>query len=86
MLKQRLLTAAALIPLVVLGILYLPTSILQWLLAGVIVLAALEWFAIIGYCARPKMIFAMVVLVFITVISFLLSTTMLSLISMVMKN
>jgi phosphatidate cytidylyltransferase len=81
MLKQRLLTAVVLIPLVVLAILYLPTSILQWLLAGVVVLAALEWFAIIGFCARPKMVFAMVVLVFITVISFLLSANMLSLIS-----
>ena len=83
MLKQRLLTAVVLIPLVVLAILYLPTSILQWLLAGVVVLAALEWFAIIGFCTRPKMVFSMVVLVFIAVISFLLSAYMLSLISVI---
>lgn len=81
MLKQRLLTAAVLIPLVVLGILYLPTSILQWLLAGIVVLAALEWFAIIGFSSKPQMLFAMVVLAFTTVIGFLLSTYSLSLIS-----
>ncbi|RKZ80890.1 MAG: phosphatidate cytidylyltransferase, partial [Gammaproteobacteria bacterium] len=81
MLKQRLLTAVVLIPLVVLAILYLPTSILQWLLAGVVVLAALEWFSIIGFSPKPQMLFAMVVLVFTTVISFLLSTYSLSLIS-----
>ena len=48
MLKQRLITAAILIPLVVLAILKLPTNILQWCLAGMVVLAAWEWFAIIG--------------------------------------
>ena len=47
-LKQRLITAAILIPLVVIAIFKLPTSILQWCLAGVVVLAAWEWFAIIG--------------------------------------
>lgn len=48
MLKQRLMTAAILIPLVVLGILMLPTETLQWFVALVSVLAAWEWFGIIG--------------------------------------
>ena len=48
MLKQRLLTAAILIPLVVLAILKLPTNIFQWLIAGVTLLAAWEWFTIVG--------------------------------------
>jgi phosphatidate cytidylyltransferase len=48
MLKQRLITAAILIPLVVLAILKLPTNVLQWCIAGVTLLAAWEWFAIVG--------------------------------------
>ena len=48
MLKQRLITAAILIPLVVLGILMLQTQTLQWLVALVSALAAWEWFGIIG--------------------------------------
>ena len=48
MLKQRLITAAILIPLVVLAILKLPTHVLQWFIAGVTLLAAWEWFAIVG--------------------------------------
>jgi phosphatidate cytidylyltransferase len=72
MLKQRLLTAALLIPLVVFSLLYLPTSIVQWLLAGVVALAALEWFAIIGFKRRPKILFALLTLVLITVLMFVL--------------
>jgi len=48
MLKQRLITAAILIPLVVLGILNLQTNTLQWFVALVVGLAAWEWFGIIG--------------------------------------
>ncbi len=48
MLKQRLITAAILIPLVIFGILNLQTANLQWFVALVSVLAAWEWFAIIG--------------------------------------
>lgn len=48
MLKQRLITAAILIPLVVFGILNLQTTTLQWFVALVSVLAAWEWFGIIG--------------------------------------
>ncbi len=50
MLKQRLITAAVLIPLVVLAILKLPTNVLQWCIAGVTLLAAWEWFAIVVPC------------------------------------
>ena len=48
MLKQRLITAAILIPLVVLGILMLQTEKLQWFVALVSMLAAWEWFGIVG--------------------------------------
>lgn len=74
MLKQRLLTAVVLIPLVVLSLLYLPTSVVQWLLAGVVVLAAWEWFTIIGFKKRPKIIFALLALALVTVLMFMLST------------
>ena len=48
MLKQRLITAAILIPLVLLGILKLETSQLQWFIGLVSVLAAWELLSIIG--------------------------------------
>lgn len=47
MLKQRLITAAILVPLVIMAILFLPTERLNWLLALVVGAAAWEWFAII---------------------------------------
>lgn len=47
MLKQRLMTAAVLVPLVVLAILYLSTQTLNWLLALVVAAAAWEWLSII---------------------------------------
>lgn len=73
MLKQRLWTAGILIPVVMLSILYLPTSILQWLLAGIIILAAIEWFAIIGYAGRLQMVLAIVSLGIISGLVWLLS-------------
>lgn len=48
MLKQRLITAGVLIPLVILGILKLDTQNLQWFLTLVSALAAWEWLGIIG--------------------------------------
>jgi len=72
MLKQRLWTAGLLIPVVMLSILFLPTTILQWLIAGIIILAAIEWFAIIGYASRMQMILAIMVLVIIVGLVWLL--------------
>lgn len=77
MLKQRLLTAAILIPLVVFSLLYLPTFIVKWLLAGVVVLAALEWFNIIGFKKRSEIIFALLSLTLITVALSLLTSLLL---------
>jgi phosphatidate cytidylyltransferase len=48
MIKQRLITAAILIPFVLLGILLLETKTLEWFIAIITVLAAWEWFGIIG--------------------------------------
>lgn len=47
MLKQRLMTAALLVPLVLAAILFLSTQSLNWLLALVVGAAAWEWLAII---------------------------------------
>lgn len=84
MLKQRLLTAVVLIPLVVISLLYLPTSVVQWLLAGVVVLAAREWFTIIGFKKCPKIIFALLALAAVTVLMFMLNTKHLLLFSAVL--
>lgn len=73
MLKQRLWTAGILIPVVMLSILYLPTSILQWLIAGIIILAAIEWFSIIGYAGRLQMLLAIVSLGIVSSLFWLLS-------------
>ncbi len=48
MLKQRVITAAILIPLVVLAILFTSTSTFQWILAALVALAAWEWFDVVG--------------------------------------
>ncbi|MDC9725338.1 MAG: phosphatidate cytidylyltransferase [Gammaproteobacteria bacterium] len=72
MLKQRLMTAAILIPLVVLSILYLSSTAIQWLLAIVTGLAAWEWFSIIGFNSQGKKLFASITLIFTTVIVTLL--------------
>jgi len=48
MIKQRLITAAILIPFVLLGVLLLETKTLEWFIAIITVLAAWEWFGIIG--------------------------------------
>ena len=66
MLKQRLWTAALLIPLVVLSILYLPSSLFQYLVAAVVLLAAIEWFTILGFVTRTKLISALVVLAIVS--------------------
>lgn len=49
MLKLRILTAIVLIPVFVLGVLYLETNWFAFLLATVIAMAAWEWTCIIGY-------------------------------------
>ena len=51
MLKQRLLTAAILIPLVVWGILFLSTSIISWILALFVLVGGWEWARLIGFTA-----------------------------------
>ncbi len=48
MLKQRILTALVLIPLVVASLLLLPTSILVFIFAAIIGLAGWEWLTMIG--------------------------------------
>jgi phosphatidate cytidylyltransferase len=53
MLKQRLITAAILVPLVVWAILALPSHLLLSLFAGVAALAAWEWLQLMDFDAKP---------------------------------
>ena len=48
MLKQRVITAAILIPLVVLAVLNTSTDTIKYILATLVLLAAWEWFEVIG--------------------------------------
>jgi len=75
MLKQRLLTAMVLIPIVVVAILFLPTGIFQYLLAGIVGLAAYEWFSIIGFKTVTHQFFAFLSLLLATVLLSFLSVT-----------
>lgn len=56
MLKQRLITAAMLVPLVVWAILALPSHLLLLLFAGVAVLAGWEWLQLMDISANPAKI------------------------------
>lgn len=78
MLKQRLITAAVLIPFIVVGILYLPTAIMQWVMLAVIGLAAVEWFGIIGYKSKAELLFALSAMIFIIVLSLMLPTSIMA--------
>ncbi|PCH61915.1 MAG: phosphatidate cytidylyltransferase, partial [Gammaproteobacteria bacterium] len=71
MLKQRLITAAILIPLVVLAILKLPTHILQWCIAGIAVLAAWEWFAIVGIHSTRQRSISFILLIAVAILAWL---------------
>jgi len=75
MLKQRLITAAILIPLVIAGILYLPTSIFQWILGGVTLLAAWEWFTIVGLKTNKQRVLAGVALLLVMITALALDTS-----------
>jgi len=80
MLKQRLLTAAVLIPLVVLSILFLSTNVFAWCLAGVTILAAWEWFSIIGFNTTSQKLFTFSALIFVSVLMSLLAVSTLLLV------
>lgn len=77
MLKQRLLTAGILIPVVMLSILCLPISVLQWLIVGIVILAAKEWFTIIGFANWQQLSVAIVTLAIISGLVGLLPTLVL---------
>ncbi len=71
MLKQRVMTAAILIPLVVLAVLNTSTSTIQWILALFVLLAAWEWFEVIGLSTIPKKTIAFLSLISIGVVTHL---------------
>ncbi len=84
MLKQRLLTAAILMPLVIASILYLPTALTRLMLIIVVLLAAIEWFKIIGYNRKIQLIFAISILAFAMLIGLMLSASTMAIIVFVL--
>lgn len=54
MLKQRILTALILIPLVIAGIVYLPTSVIAIILGLLMLQGAWEWSRMAGLQSRPE--------------------------------
>lgn len=63
MFRQRLVTAAILVPLTVWAVLFLPTGIIAWPLALVIGIGAWEWAGLIRLQARSaRLLYALVVL------------------------
>ena len=84
MLKQRLMTAAVLIPLVVLGILKLETGHLQWYIGLVTVLAAWEWLSIIGIHDIVKKLTWILALIIGLVASVYLPTTLMMMLALVL--
>ncbi len=61
MLKQRLLTAAVLIPLFVWGVLALPSMYFAMLLAAVVVVAALEWSRLVALPTTARLVFVLLI-------------------------
>ena len=84
MLKQRLMTAAILIPLVVLGILKLDTSQLQWFISLVSALAAWEWLSIIGIHDIAKRVTWVISLFLSLIVSLYLPVTLLMVVALVL--
>ena len=84
MLKQRLMTAAVLIPLVVLGILKLDTSQLQWFISLVSALAAWEWLSIIGIHDIAKRVTWVISLFLSLIVSLYLPVTLLMVVALVL--
>jgi phosphatidate cytidylyltransferase len=62
MLKQRVITALILAPLVIAAVLLLPTKILAWLLALVVAVGAREWALLSGIQSLPGQLFYSLVL------------------------
>ncbi|MGR6035899.1 MAG: phosphatidate cytidylyltransferase [Candidatus Nitrosoglobus sp.] len=72
MFRQRLITAAILVPFIVWAVLFLPTGILAWLLALVIVMGAWEWAGLIRIQASGgRLLYAIAVLLLLWVSCFL---------------
>ncbi len=63
------MTAAILIPIVFISILYLETSVFKWPLAIVTALAAIEWFTIIGLNSWKKKSIGFIALLVLTIVA-----------------
>ena len=53
MLTARILTAGLLVPLVVAGVLYMPTRVMAMIFAGIVFLGAMEWALLAGCASLP---------------------------------
>ncbi|MDC8830408.1 phosphatidate cytidylyltransferase [Alteromonas gilva] len=63
MLKQRIITAIILAPLAILAILFLPITMFQYVIAGVVALGGYEWANMSGLSSRPvKVVFGLALL------------------------
>mgnify|MGYP003852832795 CR=1 FL=1 len=69
MLKQRLITAAVLIPVVVWAILALPSPVILWLFAAVAGLAAWEWLSLIDINSTGKKLLSLGLLLLIGIMA-----------------
>jgi phosphatidate cytidylyltransferase len=68
MLKQRVITAAILIPLVVLAVLNTSTDTMKWILSALVLLAAWEWFEVIGLKQKVEKLLAFSSLIISTIL------------------
>lgn len=76
MLKQRVITALILAPLVIAGVLFLPTEILAWLLALVVAVGAREWALLSGIQAfANQLLYSLLVLSAMLALFYLLPHT-----------
>ncbi len=78
MLKQRIITAAILVPLMVVSILYIPGNIFSLLLAFFICIAAWEWSKFIEYSQKLQKYIYVLSTIFIISISYIYRDTLLA--------
>ncbi len=77
-LKQRVITAAILIPLIVISILYIPSNIFSLLLAFFVCIAAWEWSKFVEYSQKIQKYIYVLSAIFLISISYIYRDTLLA--------
>ena len=72
MLRQRIITAIILAPLMIISIVYLPTQILALVFAGILSVAAWEWATCIGWQYKHRILYVFSLLLCVALCSYLL--------------